>query len=229
MKWPPRQTRVGRILSWGSDRLGPPAPAQPIVERLFGYRAIHAWRQLTFFACLSMQTPVELGRQMTDTSSPGRTLEQRRLLLEQVDARMRAQSDEWDGLDRKATTVLAANGVILGLVINNAGSFAASPPVVSLAFYASLAVLAIALVAGIRSLWPRAFAVVPEPQQFLDQHAKQSPEQTMGELASTKAKAFGDNKAAASTKVGRVRWQMALLALGAGLLVSAYIIERIAT
>jgi hypothetical protein len=164
---------------------------------------------------------------VTDAPSPDPTLDQRRLLLEQLDARMETQSDELDGLDRKATTVLVATGVLLGLVVNNARDFPTSPPLLPLALYGSLAVLAVALFAGVWSLWPSRFAVVPEPGPFLAQYATRMPVDTMGELLSTKADAFNGNAKVARKKANRLRFQMVLLAVGGGLLVGAYILERL--
>lgn len=154
-------------------------------------------------------------------------LNQRRLLLEQVDGRLKVQSDEMDGLDRKATTVLAATGVVVGLIVNNTDHFATSPDLVSWVFYGALVVLAAGLVAGVRALWPRDFIVVPEPGPLLDAHATKAPEETMGELLTTKAEAFRLNVPVTKTKSNRIRVQMVLLALGGGLLVGAYVLERI--
>lgn len=164
---------------------------------------------------------------MTDVPPRDRTLEQRQLLLEQVDGRIAVQFDELDSLDRKATTVLAATGVVLGLVINNAGAFARSPSPVPWVFYGALVVLAVGLFAGVVALWPRDIRIVPEPRPFLDQHGTSLPEQILGELISTKALAFQMNVAVARTKGDRVRIQMVLLAVGGGLLVGAYVLERL--
>src|SRR5688572_13156410 len=90
---------------------------------------------------------------VTEAPPLDRTLEQRRLLLEQVEGRLDVQFDELDGLDRKATTVLAATGVTLGLVINNASDFASSPCPVPWVFYGALVVLAIGLIAGVVAMW----------------------------------------------------------------------------
>jgi hypothetical protein len=164
---------------------------------------------------------------MTDSHLPDRTLEQRRLLLEQVEGRLKVQFDELDGLDRKATTVLAATGVTLGLVINNAGHFASSPIPVPWVFYGALVVLAAGLVAGVVTLWPRDVQVVPDPGPFLEQHQTSLAEPILAELISTKALAFAENHPIARTKGDRVRIQMVLLALGGALLVGAYILERV--
>lgn len=164
---------------------------------------------------------------MIDAPPPDRTLEQRRLLLEQVEARLKVQMDEFDGLDRKATTVLAAAGIVLGLVINNASDFARSTGPVTWVFYGALVVLSVGLVAGVFALWPRDVQVVPELGPFLEQHGTSLPEHTLGELISSKATAFKVNGDVARTKGERVRLQMVLLALGGGLLVGAYILARL--
>jgi hypothetical protein len=164
---------------------------------------------------------------VTEAQPLDRTLEQRRLLLEQVDGRLRVQFDELDGLDRKATTVLAATGVTLGLVINSADTFASDPSVVQVAFYGALFVLAVGLIAGVIALWPRDIQVVPDPGPFLEQHQTNLPEPILGELVSTKALAFAENQAIARKKGDRVRIEMVLLALGGSLLVGAYIFERL--
>lgn len=164
---------------------------------------------------------------MTETPPLDADYGRRRLLLEQVDARLEVQSDEMDGLDRKATTVLAATGVVLGLVVNNAGDFAASECPVPYLFYGALVILAAGLVAGVTALWPRQFTVVPEPGPLLATHATSTPEEIMGELLTTKAEAFARNKPVILTKADRIRVQMVLLALGGGLLVAAYAVERL--
>ncbi len=164
---------------------------------------------------------------MTDAPAPDRTLEQRRLLLEQVEGRLRIQFEEVDGLDRKATTVLAATGVTLGLVINNASTVATSPVGVQWFYYGALGLLAVALVAGVYALWPRHLMVVPEPKPLLEQHAGSLPEFTIGELVSTKAAAYERNVVLTKAKGDRVRLQMVLLALGGSLLVTAYVLERL--
>jgi hypothetical protein len=164
---------------------------------------------------------------MTDPPSPDRTLEQRRLLLEQTEARLTLQSDAIDGLDRKATAVLAATGVLLGLVINNTDHFAASPWPMPLVFYGALVILAVGLIAGVQALWFIPFWVVPEPGPLIAQHANKTPEETIGELVTTKAEAVQRNANSGKIKVDRLRRQMILLALGGGSLVGAYVLERL--
>jgi hypothetical protein len=164
---------------------------------------------------------------VTETAPEDRTLEQWRLLLEQVEGRLKVQLEEVDGLDRKATTGLAATGVILGLVVNNVGSVTTAPDPVPLLFHGALVVLAAALVTGVFALWPRKLWVVPEPTPLLAQHAAGQPEHTVGELLSTKAAAYDLNVKLTDSKGDRVRFQMLLLAIGGGLLVGAYLLERL--
>ena len=164
---------------------------------------------------------------MIETPPPDRTLDQRRLLLEQVEGRLKVQFDELDGLDRKATTVLAATAVTLGLVINNTSHFASTPYPLPWVFYGALVVLAAGLIAGVAAMWPRDVAVVPDPGPFLEQHQSKLPEWTVGELVNTKALAFATNHPIARRKGARVRFQMALLALGGSLLVGSYLLERL--
>jgi hypothetical protein len=164
---------------------------------------------------------------VTEPQPQDRTLDQWRLLLEQVEGRLKVQLEEVDGLDRKATTGLAGTGVLLGLVVNNVDSAAKSPDPVPWVFYGALAVLALALVVGVSALWPRKLWVVPEPTPLLAQHASSQPERTVGELLSTKAAAYDLNVKITGAKGDRVRVQMVLLALGGGLLVVATLLERL--
>jgi hypothetical protein len=164
---------------------------------------------------------------MADGSNSETTLAQRRLLLEQIESRLRVQLDELDGLDRKATTVLAATGVTLGLVVNNAGGVSSSPAWVSFLFYSALVVLSAGLVQGILALWPRRIQVVPDPGPLLEQHQTSPLELIIGELVSTKALAFAINHPIARLKGDRVRLQMVLLAVGGTLLVASLVVERL--
>jgi hypothetical protein len=164
---------------------------------------------------------------VTDSSLPDPWEPQRRLLLEQVEGRLDIQFDELDGLDRKATTILAATGVTLGLVVNNTSDFAMANDPVPLLFYGALVVLAIGLIAGVTALWPRDVEVVPDPGPFLEQHGRNLPLAILGELTSTKALAFANNHGVSRTKGNRVRAQMLLLAAGGSMLVGAYVLERL--
>jgi hypothetical protein len=159
---------------------------------------------------------------------PDPTTEQRRLLLEQVEGTLRVQADAFDAMDRKVATVVAATGFLLGLVINNADHFAKARDGVTLVFYLALIALAAAFVVGLSALWPREIGLVPEPEPFLQQHATRLPADTLGELVSTKALVYGNNREVSQSKFGLLRWQTFLLAVGGVLLVSAYVLERLA-
>jgi hypothetical protein len=166
---------------------------------------------------------------MTETRPPGDRLEQWRMLLEQVEGRLKVQFDEVDGLDRKATTGVAATGVILGLVGNNVATAVTLPVAVTAIFYLALIVLAEALFMGVYALWPERLWAVPEPTPLLAQHAASTPQRTIGELLSTKAAAYDLNVRITRVKADRVRVQILWLAMGAGLLVLAFVVERLAT
>jgi len=148
---------------------------------------------------------------MVGVSGPLPDLDHLRLLLEQVDERVKYQRDEWDGLDRKATTILATTGVVLGLVVSNAASFVATPPPGQVLFVVALFVLVAALAVAVVALWPREFQVVPEPRPFLDGYASEPTGYTIGRLVQTKAGAFEKNVDAVRWKLYCVRTQMCLV------------------
>jgi hypothetical protein len=148
-----------------------------------------------------------------------------RLLLEQVDQRVRYQRDEWDGLDRKATTVLATTGVLFGLVVNNAEGLGDTPAPGPWCFLGALAMLVLALAAGVVALWPREFRVVPEPEPFVSAYAGKATDLTLGTLISTKAKYFGENRSPMKAKLWLLRGQVVLVA-GAGVLLAVALVVR---
>jgi hypothetical protein len=146
---------------------------------------------------------------MSDAPLPD--LEHLRLLLDQVDQRIADQRDEWDGLERKATAVLATTGVLLGLVVNHAEAFVATRSPGPTLFVVALTALVGGLIAGVMTLWPRRFTAVPEPGPFLDRHSGAATDFTMGTLVSTKADAFKANLPTLRRKLWLVRTQMGLL------------------
>ncbi|HET9754900.1 MAG TPA: hypothetical protein VFP66_00225 [Candidatus Limnocylindrales bacterium] len=60
---------------------------------------------------------------------------------------------------------------------------------------------------------------------MLHKHATNTPEETIGELLTTKAEAFERNTPVTRTKANRIRAQMLLLMAGGILLVGAYVLE----
>jgi hypothetical protein len=162
---------------------------------------------------------------MSDAPLPD--LEHLRLLLDQVDQRIAYQRDEWDGLDRKATTVLATTGVVLGLVVNNAGAFAATPSPGPTLFIVALCALVVGLVAGVITLWPREFKVVPQPGPFLDRYGGAATDLTMGTLVRTKADAFQDNLPTLIWKLRALRAQMGLLTGASVVLVIVLVLREV--
>ena len=144
-------------------------------------------------------------------------LEHLTMMLAQLDARLGYQREEWDGLDRKGTSILATTGVVLGLVVNNAKTFQAYPDPAPTVFALAMAVLALGLAAGVATLWPRDFKVVPEPKGLLG-YADKASDFTVGTLITTKAEAFTRNRGPLRWKTWTVRAQMLLLAIEAGLM-----------
>lgn len=153
-------------------------------------------------------------------------MEHLQLLHDQIEGRLAVQHDEWDGLERKGTTVLAATGVVLGLVVNNAAAFKAYPAPAPTLFLAALAVLALGIAAGVVTLWPREFRVAPEPGPLLESYAAKASDYTLARVAKTKAEAFALNQSSVRPKLRAIRAQLLLLAAAGGMLFVVLLIGR---
>ncbi len=154
-------------------------------------------------------------------------LDQIRLLHGQVDARLGRQQREWEGIDRKATTVLAATGVVLGLVVNNGVTFAAGIGYGPGLFVAALLALASCLAVGLLAITPRLIDDVPEPGPLLTLYAAQSEAYTLGVLAKSKATALVTNRPKLRWKVRLLKVQIGLLAVAGCLLVLVIFVEEV--
>lgn len=133
------------------------------------------------------------------------------------------QSDELEGLDRKATTVLAANGVVLGLALNSSGALATSSALVYSVSIGSLLALGIGLLAGLVTLWPVSRKIVPRPGRLVQGYYAKRKSETLAVLISTRLAAFESNEGLSRTKTLRLRLQMVLLAVGGvGLVVALF-------
>ena len=159
-----------------------------------------------------------MDRMTSSPPAPLPSLDHLELLHGQIEGRIELQRTEWDGLERKGTTVLAATGVVLGLVVNNAETFRAFPAPAPTIFLAALGTLALGLLAGVVSLWPREFKVAPEPTQLLDKYAAESTEYTLGRVLTTKAGAFSENQDRVRPKLWAIRVQLLILAAAGCLL-----------
>lgn len=135
-----------------------------------------------------------------------------RLLLEQVERRSDRQREEWDGLDRKATTILAASGVLLALVINNQTEFGRRADPGPVLFTIAVGALVIGICAAVVVMFPRTFVVVPEPQA-LRVYASGDESTTMATLVATQVEAFRLNRESLQLKLKGLRIQMALTAV----------------
>lgn len=149
------------------------------------------------------------------------------LLREEIGARVRSQADELEGLDRKGTTTLAANGVVLGLILNNVEDFRGVLGWSPVFFNVALGVLAVGLVVGVAQLWPRGFRVVPKPRQFLDRYYAKDAAYTTAKLLSTNLLAFEKNEGLSKQKGWLLKGQMFTLAAGGTLLVLAYLVKEL--
>jgi hypothetical protein len=142
------------------------------------------------------------------------TIEQLTLLEREMAAALVRQREAWDGLDRKGTTLMATTGVLLGLLANQAETIQAYRDPAPAAFKVALAMLVLGIVAGLFTLWPRQFTVVPDPKGLLS-YAGKAADYTLGTLASTEAAAYERNRGGMQFKLWMVRLQTALLVLAA--------------
>ncbi len=149
---------------------------------------------------------------MAGVSNPPR--EQLGLLNKELQGRAALQSSELEGLDRKASTMLAGTGVVLGLVVNNLDRFQAVSAPARLVFYPSLAVLAMGVVAGVIALWPRRVRVLPSPRGLEQGYYARDHDDTLANLVSIRLRALEENKNVSTGKFWALRAQMSLFAIG---------------
>ncbi len=148
------------------------------------------------------------------------------LLNEQITARLTRQLEEISALDNKATTILAANGVVLGLVISSLDVFASTGCAARLALYAALVVLATGLVAGVWMLWPVNWKLVPKPRPLVDGYRSQTRAKTLGALIAFRVRAYETNQPLQHKKQFRLRAQMLLLVASGVTVVAAYLLNE---
>jgi hypothetical protein len=139
------------------------------------------------------------------------------IMQNQLDSRLALQAEEWDGLDRKGTTIMGTTGVVLGLVVNNGKALQTLPDPAQLLFVGALAALVGGLVAGVFTLWPRGMTTVPDPER-LKAYVDKDTEYLVGTLISTKVDAYEANGDPMKWKLWAVRAQMLLLTFAAMLL-----------
>ncbi len=150
--------------------------------------------------------------------------EQAELLDREITSRLAYQMTELDGLDSKATTVLGAAGVLVGLIANAVRDF--DPPAPSqarLVLYGAFVVLLAGIGVGVWNLWPLRPNLVPDPDHLLKQYADKGATETHGALAATRAQAFTGNRALVRGKARLLRAQLLLLLAGAACVAGAYL------
>ncbi|HVL40496.1 MAG TPA: hypothetical protein VM328_13985 [Fimbriimonadaceae bacterium] len=154
-------------------------------------------------------------------------LDQLELLHSEVRKRETEQGEEWDGLDRKATTVWSATGVAFGLVVTSAAGFSGTPGLTFAVFSMSLLVLVMGLLAGIWTLYSRQRVVVPKPETFVTRYFDRSRSETLAVLISTRVAAFGMNAGVSKAKEWRLRVQMSLFAIGVVGIVTSLVLREL--
>jgi hypothetical protein len=152
--------------------------------------------------------------------------EQLVLLNEELHGRAGLQSDELEGLDRKASTMLAGTGVVLAVVINNVNQFQLTGCEARDLFYGSLVSLSAALFAGVVALWPRQIRVIPSPRGLVERYYAKGYDETLANLVSSRLKAAELNKNISVGKVRALKFQMVLVALGGLSIVLAFLAKE---
>lgn len=164
---------------------------------------------------------------MTDPEPSYPDVKQLVLLNAEISRRSEAQFELVESFDRKGTTTLAGNGVLLGLTLNHADDFQGvmgwSPGM----FFAALVLLGLGVFAGVAELWLRRWKVVPEPGEFAKLYYGKTREETLAQLISVRIEAFKINDPRLDRKANVLRIQMGLLAAGASLLVAAYLVKEL--
>lgn len=142
------------------------------------------------------------------------------LLNEELRGRAALQWEELDGIDRKASTILAGTGVVLALVINNARPLQETHAS-SVLFFIAVIGLAAALASGVFVLWPRRLDTVPAAQRLVDEYHSQSYDETLRALVATRARATETNRQTVEAKVRALKVQVAFFGVAAACLVVA--------
>jgi hypothetical protein len=149
------------------------------------------------------------------------------LLNGELKRRTEIQLEELEGIDRKASTVLAGTGVLLGLVVNNFKEFPKEDACPATLFFGALLVLVLGLSAGVAALWPRRAKVVPAPRQLVEAYYAKTKQETAAVLISTRLKAFEENKNLSRAKGLFLRAQMLFLMIGGAALAGAYALKEL--
>lgn len=140
------------------------------------------------------------------------------LLDREVRGRLDYQLTEVDGLDTKATTVLAASGVFLGLVVTGTKASVHPALVTTLTLDAALLVLTVCLFIGAYVIWPREVRVVPNPTELVTNYTGKSLEKTLADLIGTRKDAYVLNGPLLRKKSFWLKGQMLGLAFAGALI-----------
>lgn len=146
------------------------------------------------------------------------------LLYANLKESLTLQIAELDGLDSKATTLLAPIGVLLGLGLNTANKLGPSGLSRGL-FYTGLFALLLALLAGLMALRLRTVIVAPVASGLWPKYALMSTEEMLAIECSTVTAAFERNAGIRGRKRPWILGEFFLLGSGGLLLTAGYAIK----
>ncbi len=143
-----------------------------------------------------------------------------KLLYEELKAALDRQIQELEGLDQKIAILLAANGVMISLVVVPEG--APRVGMVGVLLVVAAALLIVAWVVGAVALLPRRIKTAPEPSGLWPDYWDKTDVELLGDLCATIAYVFDKNGERSSQKLKLVYTQLALLMLALLLLFAAF-------
>lgn len=134
-------------------------------------------------------------------------------LLERLERRQDAASQEAEATDGKVAIASGAATVLLGLMV--ASLYEVGPQDAAYRWLmTAITLLAGSVVFGVGSLWPRSVDEVPNPEKFWAQYYERNHLYTMGRLGATLAESHSDNRRLRMWKILWAKVHLLLLVLG---------------
>lgn len=149
-------------------------------------------------------------------------------LLQLVAAGMEGQGDEFERIERKATTILATTGVLAGLAVNGAARLARGS-IATVLLGVGLVVLLYGVVCGILVIWPESTKGANDPERLLVTGYNPPTSRLLAGAVSAIAEAARLNRVGGLVR-RRNRWlrrQLRALVLGVLFLLLAYLASSI--
>lgn len=164
----------------------------------------------------------------------GKNFDSLDLAYDEAKGLIHVQMQEIDRLDTKASTLLAASGLILSVLISGqalgifslAGrgiGFAVNRVDHVLLASASLFIM-ISLVLGVMALWVRCYKLAPHPKTMRSKYLDWPEEQTKLQVLHNIVCAFGVNASIISTKITRLKYGLSFFAVRTALLVIIFVV-----